>query len=55
MTWIFDARRKPIHLPDASPLTRAEAELIHRLGYTLTQWRNLTDAERSDHRWRAGA
>lgn len=54
MTTIFDARRKPIHLPGQS-LTRADADVLNRAGLTLTEWDALTDEERADYRWRLGA
>lgn len=51
MTTIFDARRKPIPLPDPPMLSRADADAMYAAGLTLTQWEALTDGERADIRW----
>ena len=51
MTTIFDARRKPIPLPDPPRLSRADADAMYEAGLTLTEWEAKTDAERADIRW----
>ena len=53
MSPIFDARRKPIPLPDER-LTPAEAIIISRSGHTPETWDQLTPQQRADIRWNLG-
>ena len=46
-------RKHPAPLPDR--LSVSEALTISKAGLTPDQWRALTNTERADIRWRAGA
>lgn len=49
----FFFRRRPA--PSPAPLIcRADADIINRVGITLTEWLTMTDPQRADIRWRAG-
>ncbi|URC18090.1 hypothetical protein QEO76_gp47 [Arthrobacter phage Cole] len=54
MTTIFDARQKPIQLPDTPRISRSDADIMHYAGLSLPEWEALTDQERADIRWNAG-
>lgn len=55
MTWIFDARHKPIPLPDIPRISREDAELIWRADITMAAWIAMTDTERQHVRWNTPA
>lgn len=55
MTWIFDARRKPINLPDIPRISRSDADLIFRADITMAAWLGMTDQERANIRWNTPA
>jgi len=55
MFQIFDARRKPIPLPETpARLSVSEAIIISRSGHTQETWDRLTPQERADIRWNIG-
>lgn len=55
MTWIFDARRSPIELPDPPRISRADADLIYRADVTMAAWLKMTDKQRADLRFNTPA
>lgn len=52
MKWPWRKAQPPA--PVQPRLTRADADVLHRAGLTLTQWQALTDQERAELRWRLG-
>ena len=55
MTWIFDARRSPINLPDHPQISREDSDLLYRADITMAAWLKMTDTERQDVRWNTPA
>jgi len=55
MTPIFDARRKPIPLPDLPRISREDSELLFRADITMAAWLGMTDQERANIRWNTPA
>ena len=54
MTW----RRlpsRPLNLPAAPLLSKADADIIFRADITLREWEALTEVQRANLRWRMGA
>lgn len=48
MTTIFDARRRPINLPDTPSVDMGDMVVKTAWGLTLTQWQDdLTDEQRA--------
>lgn len=48
---IFDARHKPIPLPEIPRLSRTDADVMFAAGITFPEWQALPDDEKAKLRW----